>query len=138
MYWKEKGLLTGLPDLESVPKMASWSDASIALEDRARAYLDANCGHCHRHEGAANTSGMFLDIHTNTPAELGVNKAPIAAGRGTGNRLYGIVPGQADASILLYRMESDDPGIRMPEVGRQLVHQEGIDLIREWIESMPE
>jgi hypothetical protein len=33
-------------------------------------------------------------------------------------------------------MESDDPGIRMPEIGRQLEHKEGIELIKAWIKAM--
>lgn len=48
-----------------------------------------------------------------------------------------IVPGAPDASILLYRMESTDPGIAMPELGRATVHKEGVALVRQWIESMP-
>ena len=31
----------------------------------------------------------------------------------------------ADESILTYRMESTDPGIMMPELGRKMVHKEG-------------
>ena len=32
-----------------------------------------------------------------------------------------IVPGQPDASILVFRMESTEPEIRMPELGRAFV-----------------
>jgi len=60
----------------------------------------------------------------------------VAAGRGSGDRKYGIVPGKPNESILVYRMESDDPGIRMPELGRQLEHIEGVDLIKAWIKAM--
>lgn len=131
--------LFAVPDsaLAAFPKMADYSDAKIDLEARARAYLDGNCGYCHRHDGAANTSGLFLDIGQTNPEAIGVNKAPVAAGRGTGDRKFGIVPGKPDESILLFRMESDDPGIRMPEIGRSLAHREGVELIREWIKKMP-
>ena len=44
---------------------------------------------------------------------------------------------QADASILVYRMESTDPGIAMPELGRATVHAEGVQLVRDWIDRMP-
>ena len=30
-------------------------------------------------------------------------------------------------------MISTDPGVMMPELGRGLVHTEGVDLIRQWI-----
>jgi hypothetical protein len=49
---------------------------------------------------------------------------------------YSIVPNKPSESILLYRMSSKDPGEMMPEVGRSLVHTEGVALIREWIKAM--
>jgi hypothetical protein len=67
---------------------------------------------------------------------LGVNKHPIAAGKGTGGRPYDIVKGEPENSILVYRMESTNPGEMMPEVARKLVHHEGVALIKEWISSM--
>ena len=50
--------------------------------------------------------------------------------------LYDIVPGDANASILLYRMKTKAPGERMPELGRSLVHEEGVALIQQWINDM--
>lgn len=43
------------------------------------------------------------------------------------------MPGRARKSILSYRLHSVDPGIRMPELGRSLVHVEGAALVDEWI-----
>ena len=51
--------------------------------------------------------------------------------------LYSIVPGDPERSILHYRMQSIAPDEMMPELGRSLVHQEGIDLIYRWISEMP-
>lgn len=113
-----------------------WTHESPSATGFARAYLDANCGHCHNPHGPASTSGMFLDFAENEPEHLGIGKAPVAAGRGSGNRLFGIVPGKPNESILLYRMENGDPGIRMPELGRQLPHKEGLELVRSWIKEM--
>ncbi len=48
-----------------------------------------------------------------------------------------IVPGKPDESILLYRMESMDPGIMMPESGRALTHQEAVEMVRDWIAQLP-
>jgi hypothetical protein len=79
---------------------------------------------------------MFLEAIQADRERLGIMKPPVAAGRGSGDRKFGIVPGKPHESILLYRMESTDPGIRMPELGRQLVHNEGITLIKAWIRSM--
>ncbi|MBM7093408.1 hypothetical protein JTP67_33865, partial [Streptomyces sp. S12] len=67
------------------------------------------------------------------PLRLGRCKLPIAAGHGTGDHRYGVVPGKPDESILIYRMRSDDPSVMMPELGRSVVHEEGVKLIRDWI-----
>lgn len=137
--WKQAGWLQ-LPDsidLAGAPQLTDYRAAGAGLlNSAARAYLDANCGHCHNPHGPASTSGMYLDIHTSDPLRLGVLKAPVAAGRGSGNRKYGIVPGKPHESILLYRMENGDPGVRMPELGRQIPHREGIELIEAWIREM--
>lgn len=136
-YLAGKGWLVGLPELKNVPQLANWGDPKGAsIENRARAYLDINCGHCHNPQGPANTSGLYLDIHTQDPAQLGIFKSPIAAGRGSGGRKYDIDPGNPNSSILVYRMESKDPGVMMPELSRKLIHQEGIQLIRDWISEM--
>lgn len=130
------GYLTGAPDPAQAPRNADWQDAAHArLEDRARAYLDVNCGHCHSQTGPAITSGMWLDAAITDHLKLGFCKQPVAAGKGTGNRLYDIAPGQADASVLVFRMDSDDPSVMMPELGRSVVHREGVELIREWINA---
>jgi hypothetical protein len=49
---------------------------------------------------------------------------------------FAIEPGRPERSILVYRMESTDPGVMMPELGRQRVDAHGVELIREWIAAM--
>jgi uncharacterized repeat protein (TIGR03806 family) len=135
--WKKSNILRGLPnDLNDLPKTIHYDDVRENLEARARAYLDINCAHCHNHEGPAQTSGLFLDWQTTDSTARGFYKTPVAAGRGSGNLKYSIVPQKPNESILLYRMESLDPGVMMPEMSRKLRHTEGIKLIREWIASM--
>jgi uncharacterized repeat protein (TIGR03806 family) len=133
-YWAERNLLTGVAGLSGVDALPVWNDpASGTLDQRARAYLDANCGHCHSSSGPASTSGLFLDYYETRAAHLGVNKTPVAAGRGAGNLKYDIVPGKPEHSILVFRMKTNDPAIAMPELGREQVHEEGVALIEEWI-----
>lgn len=126
------GRLQALP-ASGVPRNARFDDATAPLDGRARAYLDVNCGHCHSAKGPADTSGLWLDAGTQDPMRLGRCKPPVAAGQGTGDHLFDIVPGKPDESILVYRMDSLDPGAMMPEVGRATVHEEGVALIRDWI-----
>jgi len=134
--WSELGLLSGAPEAADAPRNAVWNDATFSLDSRARAYLDINCAHCHNRVGPADTSGLLLEHDAPVGPSLGLCKLPIAAGKGTGGRLYGIVPGEADQSIFTYRMESVDPSIMMPELGRSLSHEEGTQLIADWIAAM--
>jgi uncharacterized repeat protein (TIGR03806 family) len=128
------GFLKGVPaDPSTCPKIANCSDTTADLNDRARAYLDINCGHCHNPGGPAYTSGLYLNYENKDKEHLGFCKTPVAAGRGTGNLLVDILPGDPTHSIMPFRMASTDPGIKMPELGRSIVHQEGLDLINKWI-----
>ncbi len=106
------------------------------LDNRARAYLDINCAHCHNPRGPANTSGLDLSYGQTDMAKLGVCKTPVAAGQGSGTFRFSIVPGRPGESILAYRMQSTAPKVQMPELGRSLVHREGLALIRDWIAGM--
>ncbi len=135
--WAAVGYLTGYEAEASHPKVAVWDDASSgSVQDRAMAYLDANCAHCHNPNGSANTSGLFLTADAKLDMALGIYKATVSAGGGTGGHTYSIVPGNPEESILVYRMKSTDPGAMMPELGRGLVHKEGVALISEWIKNM--
>ncbi|MDZ4716552.1 MAG: SO2930 family diheme c-type cytochrome [Cytophagales bacterium] len=132
--WVERGWITELPPV--VPRLVAYEDLEAPIDDRARAWLEINCAHCHRPDGQAKTSGLHLMATVNSLRELGLGKAPVAAGKGSGGRMFSIVPGRPDASILVYRIESTDPGVMMPEMGRKLVHTEGVAVVRAWIREM--
>lgn len=136
--WQEAGFLAAGDWAARFAPIADWDEPrSGTLEERALAYLEVNCGHCHHPEGPAHTSGMYLTTDfREEKGKLGLCKSPVAAGKGSGGRMFGIVPGQPDSSILLYRMEANDPGVMMPEIGRAAPHVEGIALVREWIEGL--
>jgi len=133
--WKSNGLLEGLPE-SRIPLLASYENDQAPLADRARAWLEVNCAHCHRPDGQGKTSGLHLAANVTSTLEIGVGKPPVAAGKGSGGRRFSIVPGRPEESILLYRIVSTDPGVMMPEMGRKLVHEEGVELVRQWIQSM--
>ncbi len=136
--WTKAGILRGAPAPERAPRLAAWDDpASGNVEERARAWLEVNCANCHGPKGPAASSGLYLHASVTDRRSLGIRKPPVAAGRGAGTLRYDIVPGRPDESILVFRMENtDDPGIRMPEIGRRLAHEEGIALVRRWIAEM--
>jgi uncharacterized repeat protein (TIGR03806 family) len=137
--WSRDGLLSGAPASEKAPRLPVWDRPETgSVEARARAWLEVNCAHCHNPRGPAASSGLDLMASQTEPVRFGVLKTPVAAGRGSGGRLYDIVPGKPDESILVYRIESTDPGVMMPELPRRLVDEEGVALIRAWIASLPE
>ena len=134
LAWAAAGTLTGLS--ANPPKLARWDDTAAPLADRARAYLEVNCGHCHSPAGFASNSGLYLQHDEPDPAHQGIGKRPVAAGRGSGGLLFAISPGNPDASILLHRMESNEPGVMMPQFGRTVAHAEGVALVRAYIADM--
>ncbi|MTW32908.1 hypothetical protein GM655_08725 [Pseudoduganella danionis] len=137
-YLAKMGYLTGLPQdpAKTVPRNANWRDSSQPLDARARAYLDINCAHCHNDKGAANTTALHLNMGAPANLHLGLCKPPVAAGAGTGGHTFGIYPGKPDDSIMVYRLNSAETGVMMPELGRGSVHREGVALIKEWIAAM--
>jgi uncharacterized repeat protein (TIGR03806 family) len=135
-HWTRAGMLVGAPAPEKAPRTAVWDDPAEPLEARARAYLDGNCGHCHNPRGMASNTGLFLDLEEARPVKFGVGKRPVAAGKGSGDLEVDLVPGRPDASIIAYRMASNEPGVMMPELGRSLVHDEGVALVRDYIAKM--
>lgn len=137
IYWREKHKLSGLQELNLAEKNSVWNNPqSGSVSDRARSYLDVNCGHCHRPGGQASTSGLYLNKSEKDSIELGILKTPVAAGRASADMLYSIDPGHPEKSILIYRLQSLDPGIMMPEMGRRTVDEEGLQLLKEWIKTM--
>ncbi len=141
--WRRRGWLDDAPPPSHWAQNANWSEPGTPgaqtdhLEHLARSYLDANCGHCHNPLGPANSTGLWLHRNATSPRRLGLCKPPIAAGQGTGGHSHSITPGAPDLSILAFRMATTDPAARMPELGRTLVHQQGLAVVSDWIASLP-
>ena len=130
--WRMDGRLENTP--AASPSSADWRQGTLA--ERARAYLDVNCAHCHRADGPASNSGLFLTYGEANPTAWGYRKRPVAAGRGSGGLEFDVKPGDPGGSILVHRMRSLEPGVMMPELGRSLPDAEGIALIEAWIAAM--
>lgn len=130
-----KGVLAG--DISNGNRLPDWrTHATGPAEPLARAYLDVNCAHCHQPGGGASNSGLDLRWEQSDAHAIGIMKRPVAAGRGAGGHDFSVLPGQPDASILLYRMDSDEPGIAMPELGKASVDKDGVAVVRRWIAEM--
>ena len=80
-----------------------------------------------------------IEHNSDVPAgvRLGRCKPPVAAGRGSGGHAFSVEPGAPERSILIHRMRAQDPGERMPELGRSVPDEAGIALVSAWIEGLP-
>lgn len=134
--WQEVGFLNNYDVNTTYQSVPDYTHLDIDLNDRARAYLDANCSFCHNPNSPASTSGLTLTYEETDTNKLGYFKTPVAAGLGAGSLQVDIHPGQADSSIIVYRMNSTAQGVAMPEIGRVMIHKEGVQLISDWINAM--
>jgi uncharacterized repeat protein (TIGR03806 family) len=112
------------------------------VSDRGRSYLDANCSHCHGVIGLAAGTSFWLDWDhtdpvTGNPTDWGVCKVPASAGGGTCGLGFDVVPGHSDQSIVPCRTGTLENKVAMPPVGHNMVHAEGVALLKAWIDAMP-
>lgn len=139
--WIEYGYLEGNFSLPSAANtVVNYEDATQTIGDRARAYFDANCSHCHmvnRHcdyrpmrfawqetIGPDGDTNMGACVPTQDMQGLPANLALIAN------------PGRPNNSMLFYRLNTTDETYRMPLHGRTMIHTEGVQLVRDWIFSL--
>ena len=133
--WSQLGLFdTNLAgaNLENLPKLAALDDATRSVEDRARSYLDANCAHCHRPQGTV----AYFDARYDTPlAQQGLIDGHVLIDeRIDGARV--IAPNDIWRSILLMRANTVE-AFKMPPLARNAVDVRGMELLRQWIQSLP-
>lgn len=158
MYWCSNGLMKNCPEnlqldpttsyvsniernpIFNVPGDSGQSmDSDADIEARVRSYLEVNCAHCHNRRGLAQNTGFYLDVFREVNDTYGICKGPTASGtEGRGGREYDIVPGDANASILPYRLgpEATTLAAKMPPLARSTVHQGAFDLITRWINEV--
>ena len=156
------GLLTGAPDLgvdaqliaanaQRIPRFDVPGDRFILpgvqenhppgsaahnTEQRARAWLETHCAHCHNSKGLASSTGAFFDVFRKVDLNYGVCKFPTTAGSASGGRDYDIVPGSSGDSIVSFRLHAEDSSINMPPIARSVVHDEAVALIDQWINGV--
>jgi hypothetical protein len=118
---------------EQLPRLADYTNPQEDLHLRARAYLHANCAHCHRMWGGGNAD---FELHASIPLTetKAVNTKP---GQGAFQladpRI--LVPGEPDRSLVLARMKLASLG-RMPHIGSKVIDESGVALLQEWIGSL--
>jgi uncharacterized repeat protein (TIGR03806 family) len=125
---------TALPDSEipTLPTLAAAKDTTRSLEDRARSYLDANCAQCHRPGGTV----ADFDARFTTPlAKQNLIDGAVVIDENI-DRARVIAPNDIWRSILFMRVNTND-SIKMPPLARMTIDEAGVNLLQQWIQSMP-
>ena len=108
-HFQQQGILDPM-NPTAFGSLPDWQDQSISLSQRARAYLDVNCAHCH------NPGGFARRTHIYFPYEASFHDTKIGYIR------EGIPSVMAEG--------------KMPLIGTTIVDEEGLALIRAYIRSL--
>ena len=112
----DSGMLTNISNISSVGALPNWEDdINFNLEERARAYFDVNCAHCHQPGGSCSNESN-LDFRYET--------------RFSDTNIYDV------RYSIFTRMNSNVDDYSMPLIGTTIIHQEGVDLIDQYIDSL--
>jgi uncharacterized repeat protein (TIGR03806 family) len=112
-YFTSIGLLEGVVS-SNISVLPDWTDSNLDILDRGRAYIDINCAHCHQPGGPV--TNFTLDFRLETPF--------------------------LDTSIYEKRGQIEDriqstlPTYRMPQLGRTIVHTEGVTMLLEYLQAI--
>jgi uncharacterized repeat protein (TIGR03806 family) len=109
LYFYQTGILDSL-DPHLYTALPDWQDPDQSQEQRARAYLDVNCAHCHNEKGFASDVGLHLAFEKSLDASNIRNKK----------------------TVMLERMKEGT----MPKLGTSIVHTEGLELIKAYLNSL--
>ncbi len=119
---------------EKLPRLSDYEDQKASIDQRARAYLHANCAHCHIKWGGGNAE--FQLMATIGLKNMGVvNTKPAHGGFDIADARL-LAPGAPERSLIHQRMKRLGLG-RMPHVGSLAVDEPGVRLIHDWIKQMP-
>jgi uncharacterized repeat protein (TIGR03806 family) len=129
----EQGYLVSFPS--NIVSTVDYHDTTQSLELRARSYLDINCSHCHQDQARCDYRALrFAFGETTNPTNLGICVTAAEEISPTLQRV--VTPGIPAKSIMHFRVSSNDESERMPLLGRTVVHDEGVNLLEEWISSL--
>lgn len=139
LKWIEQGYLESnfnLPNQANT--VVDYNDTSKSLELRARSYVDINCSHCHNTNGHCDYRPMrfsFFETANNlTNMGVCVDTQDIQDFPPALSKI--VTPGNIERSMLYYRINTENENYRMPLHGRTLIHEEGVQLIQDWINSL--
>ena len=129
--WNDLGMLSpGVSDasIPMLPSSPALDDVTAPLQDRARSWLDSNCGYCHR-PGGANAG---FDARFTTPfADQGFLWTAVRDDLGNPGTVV-IHPGDPILSAVWQRSRAVGP-TAMPPLAKALPEEPAVELLAEWI-----
>ena len=123
---------TDIPD--NINAVVDWKDESQPIDLRMRSYVDINCAHCHSEGAHCFYRPVRFEFNLNDEEiNLGVCVEP--------EELFGdftniVSPGSVEGSMLHFRLSTTLAQRRMPLLGRTLAHEEAVEMVEEWINSL--
>ena len=114
-HFISSGYLEGIPDESLVSALPDWEDETYSRTDRARAYFDVNCAHCHQDGGYCEDLSTLRLLYETPFEETDIY-----------NRRFSIRT----------RMQEYIPGFSMPWIGTTTLHVEGYDLISQYLDGL--
>ncbi|ANF50986.1 hypothetical protein A0O34_10860 [Chryseobacterium glaciei] len=129
----DEGYLLSYPS--NIVSTVNYKDTSKPVDIRLRSYLDINCAHCHQQNARCDYRAIRLSFsQTTNLTNMGVC---VMADEPQGPSLEKIItPGNHNKSVMSFRLNSVDESNRMPLLGRTIVHDEGVELLKQWINSL--
>jgi len=137
--WIELGKLTNDFSLPTTANtIVNYNDASQSLDNRVRSYFDINCAHCHKEHGHCDYRPMryaFSETYNNqTNMGVCVDTQDMQGFEPALSKI--VTPGNIYRSMVYHRLNTVDETYRMPLHGRTIIHEEGVQLVEEWINSL--
>lgn len=139
--WMQEGYLQNNFSLPTASNTTiDYNDVSKPISMRARSYVDINCAHCHQTNQHCDYRPMRYAFNE-TGAQNGLTNMGVCVEtqdmQDFDESLAQIVnPGNVNRSMMHFRLNTTNEAYRMPLHGRTIIHEEGVQLVEAWINSL--
>ena len=118
----------------------NYNDTSKSISLRARSYVDINCAHCHQNDRHCDYRPMRFAFsetgNSNGLTNMGVCVPTSDIQDFPAGLSKVVAPGKIEKSMMYYRINTANESYRMPLHGRTIIHDEGVALIKDWINTL--
>jgi uncharacterized repeat protein (TIGR03806 family) len=119
--------------ISAMEHLSAVTNTSASLVERARSYLDANCAQCHQPNGPGPTFDARYDTALTNQNIL---NTPAVKGNFGYDNVNIVTSNDVWRSSLYIRMNTLDPAIKMPNLARNLIDTNAVQMMADWINSL--